>query len=600
MKDIRLAAGIALLALCGVSLRAEIPSGYYSGLDGKQGVVLRNAVAALADGHQRITYNTKTWGAFEFTDVREIEGRRAWWDMYSNNIVYLPEHAAINIEHAVANSWWGGKNGSQDAYADLFHLNPSDQNANNKKSNCPPGEVTDTRILDNGLLKIGTPRTGQGGGSDRVFEPADEYKGDFARAYFYIFTTYGTLSWKSDYAYVYNADGSLQDWARDLLLSWHRQDPVDSKEQARNEEIYKLQNNRNPYIDYPQLAEYVWGDRSGESFNLSAEEPAEAVDRPSAPVFGDAWLTAVDTYSRRWWDGIEQTIDYDRESGELRLSIDGREYFTPTASTLEIDPAFTSAETHTYSAYVVSERGGLTLRSPIARLTVTARDPGATDYSRAVWERVTDQAEADPTGVPYLILSSNTLHAMSVRGGVTGTTFMESAGFVKFDQEDKIVELPVDAAVVNFSSAGDGQYCMKVQGVDGSDKGYWYSTAEKKMELSSDLYTPGSWSISDNGAFVFTLGNLGQVQFNASQPRFLNYTTKQTPVYLYKFVGYPENTGVTVPSEDDWAVGITGNTLTVPEYASVYDLNGRRVSPIGLQPGVYIVSGRGKSVKIRL
>ncbi len=145
-----------LLAAVSLSLAmqpafAEIPSGYYSAIDGKQGNMLEKALQALSEGHVRITYSTKTWPAFETTDVRIVNGREAWWDMYSNNLVWLPAHDALNIEHSVANSWWGGKNGNIDAYSDLLHLNPSDQNANNKKGNYPPGKVADPRLLDNGL-----------------------------------------------------------------------------------------------------------------------------------------------------------------------------------------------------------------------------------------------------------------------------------------------------------------------------------------------------------------------------------------------------------------------------------------------------------------
>jgi hypothetical protein len=54
------------------------------------------------------------------------------------------------------------------------------------------------------------------------------------------------------------------------MLKWHREDPVSIKEVRRNEEIYKIQGNRNPYIDYPELVEYVWGDFRTTSFQSSA------------------------------------------------------------------------------------------------------------------------------------------------------------------------------------------------------------------------------------------------------------------------------------------------------------------------------------------
>lgn len=587
--------------ICVGSLTAvgEVPENYYSTLDGKPGEALVNAIRALSEGHAVVTYNTKTWNAFEKTDVRMVNGREAWWDMYSNNLVYLPEHAALNIEHSVANSWWGGKKGSTEAYSDLFHLNPSDQNANNKKGNYPPGEVTDARLLDNGLLRIGTPATGQGGGASSVFEPADEYKGDFARAYFYVFTAYSGLNWDSEYAYVYDGEGSLAPWAVELLLKWNREDPVDSKEISRNEEIYLLQNNRNPFIDYPGLAEYIWGEKQGSVFSLSAESVAVATDRPEAPVFEATRLTGVNTYALRWWDGYVQKISH--TSGTLMVSIDGGTY-RESDGMVEIDPAFTRDDYHLIKAYTVAEVDGRELRSSVSTLDMLARDPSGTDYSGARWDRVSDQAAFTPEQGPFLILSSNTLHTMSAKGGTTSTPFMESAGFVEFDSDGHLTELPADAAVVEFESAGSGKYRVMIHDIYGNYLGSWNSTAKNKMRLESDTYTPGTGAVGAEGEFIFTFDAFGSLQFNKTQPRFQNYESKQTPVFLYKFRDFNGGwSGIGNVCEDTpWGVGVDGDNIITDGETVIYDLSGRRVDGSRLGHGVYIVTGRGESTKIVL
>ncbi len=99
-----------------------------------------------------------------------------------------------------------------------------------------------------------------------VFEPADEYKGDFARTYFYVVTAYQNLSWKYTYMVADGDYPSLQPWAIEMLLKWHRDDPVSEKELKRNEVVYSIQTNRNPFIDYPELAEYIWGRPYGPDF----------------------------------------------------------------------------------------------------------------------------------------------------------------------------------------------------------------------------------------------------------------------------------------------------------------------------------------------
>ncbi|MDE6340282.1 MAG: endonuclease, partial [Muribaculaceae bacterium] len=294
---------LGIAGMASLAVFAEVPAGYYAGLEGKSGAELKAAVktAAQPNGFAVVSYGTDTWSAFTKTDVRLIGEDLVWRDMYSNRMIYVNAgHDGMNIEHSVANSWWGGKNGSRDAYSDLFHLNPSDADANNKKSNNPLGEVSDARIYDNGLVKIGTPASGFGGGATSVFEPADEYKGDFARAYLYVFTTYSDIPWVADkdgkYMLNISANGAVpQTWVVDMLLRWSAEDPVDNTELARNEEIYKIQKNRNPFIDYPVLAEYLYGSKQGDAF-IAAGNEVQPVDRPAEPKLSGLWLTGVNTY----------------------------------------------------------------------------------------------------------------------------------------------------------------------------------------------------------------------------------------------------------------------------------------------------------------
>lgn len=128
-----LATGI--LCMTPLSLSAGYPSGYYDTLEGKCGVELMKAVKALGAGHKVISYGDRTWEAFKSTDIRTIDGVDYWWDMYSTNLVEATGHEGLNIEHSVANSWWGKTR--NDAFKDIVHLNPADKDANNRKSNYP-------------------------------------------------------------------------------------------------------------------------------------------------------------------------------------------------------------------------------------------------------------------------------------------------------------------------------------------------------------------------------------------------------------------------------------------------------------------------------
>ena len=273
---------------CFFSLYSAIPDGYYDGISGLKDRDLKNKLHTIVNIGNTNSYDKLFDDSFVHTDVRS-DG--TWWDMYSDKVVPVYVNGAINHpgmhrEHSFPKSWWGGA--ENDAYTDLNHLYPADGSANMSKSNHPLGEVDiSVSFSDYGKSKTGKPVAGQGGGDKRVFEPDDEYKGDFARTYFYMVTCYQHLTWDLKYNFmtVQGDYPTLQKWAIDLLLKWHRADPVSEKETNRNEEVYKIQKNRNPFIDYPLLAEYIWGDKVGSPFNVE-EVPPTGKSEITSPTNG--------------------------------------------------------------------------------------------------------------------------------------------------------------------------------------------------------------------------------------------------------------------------------------------------------------------------
>lgn len=265
MKNLTLRNLFATIALClsFFTAFADIPAGYYKSLNGKSEANLKTAIHNLLKDHTLVSSYNALPQYFRITDVYN-DGTNRWWDMYSNQNFYLPSFSGLNREHSFPKSWWGGDT-STPAYVDLNHLYPSEVKANSAKLNFPLGEVA-TPSFDNGCSKVGTPVTGQGGGAQKVFEPDDRYKGDLARAYMYMVCCYQNLTWKYTYMVQQNTYPTLTSWAINLLLKWHREDPPSEKEYNRNEEVYKIQNNRNPFIDYPDLAEYIWGNKKGQLF----------------------------------------------------------------------------------------------------------------------------------------------------------------------------------------------------------------------------------------------------------------------------------------------------------------------------------------------
>ena len=313
---------VASLALAPASALADAPQGYYTSLNGKKDGDLKTAIYNLVHNFTQVSSYQDLPRYFQRTDVYPESNR--WWDMYSDIPFYAPSFSGLNREHSFPKSWWGGLTGIP-AYVDLNHLYPSEARANQAKSNYPLGEVATTvnPRFDNGIVKVGNPKTGQGGGCDMVFEPADEYKGDFARTYFYMVTCYQNLTWTPKYMWMMsqNLYPTLNGWAVQLLLKWHREDPVSEKEINRNDAVYAIQNNRNPFIDRPVLAEYIWGNHQGELYQGgSADEPVGEPEL-TTPVqgmsldFGQV-ATGESTISELYFHGANLT-------GSLTLTLTG-------------------------------------------------------------------------------------------------------------------------------------------------------------------------------------------------------------------------------------------------------------------------------------
>lgn len=116
----------------------------------------------------------------------------------------------------------------------------------------------------------GWTKVGKGDDNNMYWEPADPWKGDFARGYMYMATAYQDYNWEGKQALQILQQGAyptLQKWAYTLYIQWAKADKPDPVEIKRNNDVAKIQGNRNPYVDFPNLMEYVWGDSTNIAFN---------------------------------------------------------------------------------------------------------------------------------------------------------------------------------------------------------------------------------------------------------------------------------------------------------------------------------------------
>lgn len=243
------------------------PAGYYSSLEGKSGAVLKQAIQdiianpAVVHAHNYGDINT----ILQTADQNPLNSNQVWLmykEMPRSKLLIQTTGNGVgkwNREHIYPQSRGGFSNGTSDTpdginvwepasasilmhgHADAHHIRAEDATENSSRNNRDFG-------LDdyNGF-------TGNQG----------SWKGDVARAVFYMSIRYNTL----DVVNGNPADttvGQLGDLAS--LLLWNMQDPADDFEMNRNNYIYTWQVNRNPFIDYPQLANYIWGTNAGQAW----------------------------------------------------------------------------------------------------------------------------------------------------------------------------------------------------------------------------------------------------------------------------------------------------------------------------------------------
>ena len=267
-KLLRLSLALVASVLPALSSLAQIPEGYYSSLKGKKGAELKTAVHNIIKNAKVLSYGSgqgKTWWGFWSTD-RDENGY--FIDRYSAKTEWVKSTsqgatgAGMNIEHSFPKSWWGGE--KVQGYEDLYNLMPCKSKINSTKSNYPMG------IVVSGDKGNGWTKVGKGTDGNWYWEPAAPWKGDFARGYMYMATAYQDYKWSGDRALQILQQGdypTLKEWAYKLYIQWAKADKPDAVEVKRNNDVYKIQGNRNPYVDFPNLMEYVWGDSTNIAFN---------------------------------------------------------------------------------------------------------------------------------------------------------------------------------------------------------------------------------------------------------------------------------------------------------------------------------------------
>ena len=317
---------VLALVFCAQGILAEVDSSvslntYYATANGKSGNELRLALFDVIKGHTQIGY--KNLGTImQWSDTKDANGKDII-DIYTNctftcngPVTWISSGdvgKGLNREHTVPQSWFSE---DEPMKSDAFHVYPTDTKANGNRSSFLYGEFSGngTSYSSNKCAETGKKGTSewQAGVSsyiyngqtyvattsyeNTVYEPEDEFKGDLARSYFYMATRYADVCANWSGGAFGNAKNGLGAYTAEVLLKWHRLDPVSEKELIRNEVIYgnttynksnKKQNNRNPFIDYPELVEYIWGDMQAVPVTIGALDSPYANEEPDGQSIED-------------------------------------------------------------------------------------------------------------------------------------------------------------------------------------------------------------------------------------------------------------------------------------------------------------------------
>ncbi|MFD2697035.1 endonuclease [Mesonia sediminis] len=311
------------------TVSSTAPSGYYSSIDQLAGNSLRDALQAIVADPNLVRAHT-------YSDVIDIlkqadenpENNNQIWQVYTESVKQKIDFQTSSIntgtwnrEHTFPRSRGGFFSIEEDETADGISVYWATNADSLRHANSDA----------HGLRAVDGPENSARGNKHygQYTGPANNqgsFKGDVARSVFFLALRYNGLSIVSGYSQITGELGDL-----DILLNWHRNDPPDDFEMNRNNIIYTWQKNRNPFIDHPDLIEYIWGNKQGQTWNnpLSNTKVSNSVLQiyPN-PAHKTLFIKGLKQRSEfTLYSSLGRLVQQGNTQGEIKLDLPSGIYF---------------------------------------------------------------------------------------------------------------------------------------------------------------------------------------------------------------------------------------------------------------------------------
>lgn len=554
---------------------------YYANADTSSKLDLISSLKTITStGYKSIAYTSLKTNAYPTTEATTGD---YICDYYQKTYNYTIADAGSgaskvgggwNKEHTIPQSYWGGGTDNNTQGCDCIIVLPTDIKCNSTRSNYPYGETNASPFSSDSDCKLGTSTFS--GYTGTVFEPLDEYKGDIARIYLYAicrwdgykFTqgTYGGISFSGSLSTNYG----LTTYMLNLLKKWHENDPVSDWEVLHNNRVQQVQGNRNPFIDHPEWADWIWFGGSLEEddkvlTSLSKSGTPSKTTYTAGQSFDPTGVTVTATYddgttatvtnSVSWtpnpltqgttsvtgtytYKGVSKTVTVSGLTVNAApaktltsISISGQKtsykvgdtFVKPTVTAHYSDGTTANVTSSaTFTGFDSSEVGEYTI-------TVTYQDK-AYDYVITVSEKsggtgtyTLVESTADLSAGDEIVIASN---SNSATAGTISNNIMASVTSSFSNDYSEITSLGEDTVEFTLEKEGD-QWALN------SSNGYLAIKEVKKVIFQQSPYYFNISVYSGTATITDDTDANGSLQYNAKDPRFTTYTSTQTSIQLY-------------------------------------------------------------------